>query len=105
LLAPSLEKSVRADGNWRTNQRLFNRGSEDVGATPGCINLSPAWFQQGHEVGSDEMVIPAVILTNPKECVRSGGICIIEGTFLREYPQSHCKASSHRVSGTQSHAS
>ncbi|KAG1815385.1 hypothetical protein EV424DRAFT_1348492 [Suillus variegatus] len=60
LLAPSLKKS------W------FNRGLEDVGATPGCINLSPAWFQQGHEAGSDEMVILAVILTNPKECVRSG---------------------------------
>ncbi|KAG1856832.1 hypothetical protein C8R48DRAFT_775775 [Suillus tomentosus] len=56
LLAPSLEKSVRADGNWRTNQRLFNRGSEDVGATPGCINLSPAWFQQGHENVSDPEV-------------------------------------------------
>ncbi|KAG2352848.1 hypothetical protein BDR07DRAFT_1383822 [Suillus spraguei] len=24
-------------------------GSENVGSTPGCINLSPAWFQQGHE--------------------------------------------------------
>ncbi|KAG2062393.1 hypothetical protein BDR06DRAFT_966179 [Suillus hirtellus] len=38
LLAPSLEKS-----------RLFNRGSEDVGATHRCINLSLAWFQQGHK--------------------------------------------------------
>ncbi|KAG2057530.1 hypothetical protein BDR06DRAFT_1036514, partial [Suillus hirtellus] len=28
---------------------LFNWGLEDVGATPGCINLSPAWFQQGHK--------------------------------------------------------
>ncbi|KAG1786963.1 hypothetical protein EV424DRAFT_1273662, partial [Suillus variegatus] len=56
LLAPSLEKSVRADGNWRTNQRLFNQGSEDVGATPGCINLSLAWFQQGHENVSDPEV-------------------------------------------------
>ncbi|KAG1834753.1 hypothetical protein EV424DRAFT_1267424, partial [Suillus variegatus] len=51
-----LEKSVRADGNWRTNQKWFNRGSEDVGATPGCINLSPAWFQQGHENVSDPEV-------------------------------------------------
>ncbi|KAG2351142.1 hypothetical protein BDR07DRAFT_1386491 [Suillus spraguei] len=25
------------------------QGSENVGSTPGCINLSPAWFQQGHE--------------------------------------------------------
>ncbi|KAG1908656.1 uncharacterized protein F5891DRAFT_937737 [Suillus fuscotomentosus] len=56
LLAPSLEKSVRADGNWRTNQTLFNQGSEDVGPTPRCINLSLAWFQQGHENVSDPEV-------------------------------------------------
>ncbi|KAG2360086.1 hypothetical protein BDR07DRAFT_1487456 [Suillus spraguei] len=37
LLGPTLEKS----------------GSENVGSTPGCINLSPAWFQQGHENLSD----------------------------------------------------
>ncbi|KAG1767521.1 hypothetical protein EDD22DRAFT_1006020 [Suillus occidentalis] len=24
-------------------------GSENDGSTPGCINLSPAWFQQAHE--------------------------------------------------------
>ncbi|KAG2366907.1 hypothetical protein BDR07DRAFT_1479670 [Suillus spraguei] len=40
LLGPSLEKS----------------GSENVGSTPGCINLSPAWFQQGHENLSDPEV-------------------------------------------------
>ncbi|KAG1908786.1 uncharacterized protein F5891DRAFT_1180352 [Suillus fuscotomentosus] len=56
LLAPSLEKSVRADDNWQTNQTLFNWGSEDVGPTPGCINLSLAWFQQGHENVSDPEV-------------------------------------------------
>ncbi|KAG1805034.1 uncharacterized protein HD556DRAFT_1192419, partial [Suillus plorans] len=47
--SPSLEKSVRADGNWQTNQKLFKRGSDNVSSTPGCINLSPAWFQQGHK--------------------------------------------------------
>ncbi|KAG2061125.1 hypothetical protein BDR06DRAFT_1002301 [Suillus hirtellus] len=40
LLAPSLKKS----------------GLEDVGATPRCINLSPAWFQQGHKNVSDPEV-------------------------------------------------
>ncbi|KAG2353737.1 hypothetical protein BDR07DRAFT_1382893 [Suillus spraguei] len=81
------------------------QGSENVGSTPGCINLSPAWFQQGHEVGCDEMVISGVKLTNPIESVRSGGICIIEGILLREYPESYCKAGSHRIGGTQGHAS
>ncbi|KAG2353192.1 hypothetical protein BDR07DRAFT_1496741 [Suillus spraguei] len=40
LLGPSLEKS----------------GLENVGSTPGCINLSLAWFQQGHENLSDPEV-------------------------------------------------
>ncbi|KAG2361676.1 hypothetical protein BDR07DRAFT_1228855, partial [Suillus spraguei] len=35
----------------------FKQGSENVGSTPGCINLSPAWFQQGHKVGCDEMAL------------------------------------------------
>ncbi|KAG1792292.1 uncharacterized protein HD556DRAFT_1309367 [Suillus plorans] len=30
--------------------------SEDVGLTPGCMKLSPAWFQQGHENLSDPEV-------------------------------------------------
>ncbi|KAG2352705.1 hypothetical protein BDR07DRAFT_1497803 [Suillus spraguei] len=84
LLGPSLEKSVKADGNWRYNQEWFKQGSENVGSTPGCINLSPAWFQQA---------------------TRSGGIRIIEGTLLREYPESYCKAGSHRIGGTQGDAS
>ncbi|KAG2356244.1 hypothetical protein BDR07DRAFT_1492165 [Suillus spraguei] len=32
------------------------QGLEDVGSTPGCINLSPAWFQQKHENLSDPEV-------------------------------------------------
>ncbi|KAG1718106.1 hypothetical protein EDD22DRAFT_50418, partial [Suillus occidentalis] len=56
LLAPSLGKSVKVDGNWRTNQKWFKQGSENVGSTPGCINLSPAWFQQAHENLSDPEV-------------------------------------------------
>ncbi|KAG2047059.1 hypothetical protein BDR06DRAFT_1014217 [Suillus hirtellus] len=44
LLSPSLEKV------------LFNWGLKDVGATPGCINLSLAWFQQGHKNVSDPEV-------------------------------------------------
>ncbi|KAG2354251.1 hypothetical protein BDR07DRAFT_1382382 [Suillus spraguei] len=57
LLGPSLEKSVKADSNWQYNQQeWFKQGSENVGSTPGCINLSLAWFQQGHENLSDPEV-------------------------------------------------
>ncbi|KAG0694480.1 hypothetical protein DFH29DRAFT_880693 [Suillus ampliporus] len=52
LLAPMLEQSVKVDGNWRTNQRWFKPSSENDVLTPGCINVSLAWFQQGHEVSA-----------------------------------------------------
>ncbi|KAG1733104.1 hypothetical protein EDB19DRAFT_1911684 [Suillus lakei] len=53
LLAPSLEKSIKVDSNWQTDQEWFNQSLENVELTPGCITLSPAWFQQGHENQSD----------------------------------------------------
>ncbi|KAG1723659.1 uncharacterized protein EDB91DRAFT_1087731 [Suillus paluster] len=56
LLAPILEKSVKLDGNWRTNQKWFTPRSQNDVLTPGCINLSLAWFQQGHK----NQVDPAV---------------------------------------------
>ncbi|KAG2030970.1 hypothetical protein BDR03DRAFT_877154 [Suillus americanus] len=34
---------------WRTNRSNFHT-SPDGMVTPGCINISPAWFQQGREV-------------------------------------------------------
>ncbi|KAG1738815.1 uncharacterized protein EDB91DRAFT_1082537, partial [Suillus paluster] len=56
LLSPSLAKSVKVDGSWRTNQDWFKPSLENDGISPGCINLSPAWFQQGHENLSDPAV-------------------------------------------------
>ncbi|KAG2158040.1 uncharacterized protein EDB93DRAFT_1100824 [Suillus bovinus] len=56
LLSPSLERSVKVDGNWRTNPEWFKHHLEDVGLPAGCINLSPAWFQQGHENLADPEV-------------------------------------------------
>ncbi|KAG1788773.1 uncharacterized protein HD556DRAFT_1447618 [Suillus plorans] len=56
LLTLSLKKSVKVNGNWRTNSEWFKHSSEDVGLTPRCMNLSPAWFQQGHENLSDPEV-------------------------------------------------
>ncbi|KAG1805953.1 uncharacterized protein BJ212DRAFT_1303821 [Suillus subaureus] len=53
LLTPILKKSVKLDSNWRTNQEWFKPSSENDVLTPGCINLSLAWFQQGHENLSD----------------------------------------------------
>ncbi|KAG1818604.1 uncharacterized protein BJ212DRAFT_1298676 [Suillus subaureus] len=43
LLTPILEKSIKLDSNCSENDVL----------TPGCINLSLAWFQQGHKNQSD----------------------------------------------------
>ncbi|KAG1834079.1 hypothetical protein DFJ58DRAFT_847667 [Suillus subalutaceus] len=43
-------------GFWRTTQQWFTPSSENDVLTPGCVNLSPAWFQQGHENQSDPEV-------------------------------------------------
>ncbi|KAG1846613.1 hypothetical protein DFJ58DRAFT_730497 [Suillus subalutaceus] len=56
LLAPMLEQSIKLDGIWWTNQQWFTPSSENDVLTPGCVNLSPAWFQQGHENQSDPEV-------------------------------------------------
>jgi hypothetical protein len=34
---------------WRTHHSNFHSAKESL-LTPGCINISPCWFQQGHEV-------------------------------------------------------
>lgn len=46
-----LKKSITAGkaGLWRTDHLSFHEGADER-LTPGCINLSPCWFQQGHEV-------------------------------------------------------
>ena len=41
-------RSGRANRNWRAHGSLFKTG--DVAIRPGCINISPGWFMQGHEV-------------------------------------------------------
>ncbi|KAG1740281.1 hypothetical protein EDB19DRAFT_1828498 [Suillus lakei] len=55
-LPDALTDATQVDGNWRTNQGWFNPSSENDALTPGCINLSPVWFQQGHENQSDPEV-------------------------------------------------
>ncbi|KAG1831416.1 hypothetical protein DFJ58DRAFT_848249 [Suillus subalutaceus] len=62
LLAPMLEQSIKLDGIWRTNQQWFTPSSENDVLTPGCVNLSPAWFQQGHEPLQGQQPLPTAAL-------------------------------------------
>ncbi|KAG1793250.1 uncharacterized protein HD556DRAFT_1238066 [Suillus plorans] len=39
-------------GGWRTHRTNFYQ-TETPGLTPGCINIVPCWFQQGHENPDD----------------------------------------------------
>ncbi|KAG1873302.1 hypothetical protein C8R48DRAFT_769736 [Suillus tomentosus] len=57
--------SIRNASNWRTHQSNFYPAGEP-GLIPGCINISPCWFQQGHErygqppLNPDEGFMPEV---------------------------------------------
>ncbi|KAG1901804.1 uncharacterized protein F5891DRAFT_1187281 [Suillus fuscotomentosus] len=51
LLQQSMTTSKISTGKttkWRTNTSYFHP-SKEPSLIPGCINLSPCWFQQGHE--------------------------------------------------------
>ncbi|KAG2122146.1 uncharacterized protein EDB93DRAFT_1110971, partial [Suillus bovinus] len=45
-LARSVTSSAATNDKWRTHSSNFY--PSESGSTPGCINLSPAWFFQGH---------------------------------------------------------
>ncbi|KAG2096499.1 uncharacterized protein F5147DRAFT_584003 [Suillus discolor] len=47
-LARSVTSSAATNNQWRTHSSNFY--PSQCGGTPGCINLSPAWFLQGHPV-------------------------------------------------------
>lgn len=49
LLKQSVSTGKANRANWRTDESNFHP-SRDGTITPGCINISPAWFQQGREV-------------------------------------------------------
>ena len=49
-LRPLLEKSLRGGGTWRNKMEHFHSGE----GPQGSVNLSPAWFQQGHDVSASE---------------------------------------------------
>lgn len=42
--------SNAGDANWRQSQSLFKAPSECPHIPPGAINISPAWYQQGHDM-------------------------------------------------------
>jgi hypothetical protein len=45
-LKAELAKSMK-EGNWRQRSEYFSDG---IKLPRGSVNLSPAWFQQGHDV-------------------------------------------------------
>jgi hypothetical protein len=48
LLSRSMSSSAKK--NWRTDPALFRAKHECSSIMPGTVELSPAWFQQGHDV-------------------------------------------------------
>ncbi|KAG1863196.1 hypothetical protein DFJ58DRAFT_656576 [Suillus subalutaceus] len=46
MLAKSVTCGTETNGKWRTHESNFHPSQDSI--TPGCINLSPAWFLQGH---------------------------------------------------------
>ena len=49
ILEPALRMEEKATANWR-NHVMHYRPAEHCQLKPGTVSLSPAWFQQGHEV-------------------------------------------------------
>ncbi|EIW78071.1 hypothetical protein CONPUDRAFT_36489, partial [Coniophora puteana RWD-64-598 SS2] len=54
LIAPALRNSVVQSSldDWRCSRYLFKEDTRSLRAAPGCINVSPGWFAQGHNVAS-----------------------------------------------------
>jgi hypothetical protein len=48
-LNPLLEKSQKNSG-WHHSEHLFKDADECTSYSPGCANMSPAWYDQGHKV-------------------------------------------------------
>ncbi|KAG2336272.1 hypothetical protein BDR05DRAFT_896919, partial [Suillus weaverae] len=59
-----LKKSITTwkGSSWRIHESNF-QPAEMLGLTPGCINIAPCWFQQGHEVDFDDGFKPEVSAT------------------------------------------
>jgi hypothetical protein len=48
MLEPALKMNQKPSTSWRSSSE-YNRPVLN-GLKPGCMNISPAWFEQGHEV-------------------------------------------------------
>jgi hypothetical protein len=42
----------KKDGSWRSLEMLFKPPEDCTTTHSGCVNLSPGWFEQGHDVGN-----------------------------------------------------
>ena len=47
-LCPLLKKSLQGGSTWRDDLENFHSGA----GPQSSVNLSPAWFQQGHDVSN-----------------------------------------------------
>ncbi|KII95853.1 hypothetical protein PLICRDRAFT_170451 [Plicaturopsis crispa FD-325 SS-3] len=52
VLMKNSAKSKANGRNWRNDPELFSPPAECPNIHPGCINVSPAWFQQAHDTDS-----------------------------------------------------
>ncbi|KAG1776278.1 hypothetical protein EV702DRAFT_1279304 [Suillus placidus] len=57
-LARSVTSSAATNDKWRTHSSNFYQSQS--GGTPGCINLSPAWFLQGHPVSHTSQLATSI---------------------------------------------
>ncbi|TFK59008.1 hypothetical protein BDN72DRAFT_865503 [Pluteus cervinus] len=56
ILQPELKTSIKAGGPWRTDARYFRDGDH-----AGCINLSPAWFQQARDPFTADLEVSSLL--------------------------------------------
>ena len=50
ILEPVLKFSLNPSKSWRISPKYYQPIIN--GLKPGSMNISPAWFEQGHEVGT-----------------------------------------------------
>ncbi|KAH9939195.1 hypothetical protein B0H21DRAFT_711269 [Amylocystis lapponica] len=62
LLNPMLQKHhPHSSGTWRSQSQYFLDPQDCSTLHPGCLNFSPAWFQQGHETINDTLEVCALL--------------------------------------------
>ena len=83
-LNPLLKKSQTDSGSgssWHTDPRLFHRGME-THIEFGAVNISPAWFELGHEVSTSAHGILYLLIAYSGDCTR-----VSEGRQTSQIPR------------------